>query len=145
IQRKTRLVIVPDGSLHVLPFDALRDSQNHYLGDGRIITYAPSATVLHLLRTTQPERRATLALLAVGDPVQAGKEEAAAKTRGDERTDSAATRGLFDVSGANMKPLPAVTDEVRSVARIGGQGSVVLLGNDATEAAFKAQPLDRFR
>jgi CHAT domain-containing protein len=44
-----------------------------------------------------------------------------------------------------MKPLPWVADEVRSVAEIAGQGSVVLLGENATEAAFKAQPLDRFR
>jgi CHAT domain-containing protein len=44
-----------------------------------------------------------------------------------------------------MKPQPLVADEVRSVAEVAGQGSVMLVGKDATEAAFKAQPLDRFR
>jgi CHAT domain-containing protein len=133
IRRKDRLVIVPDGDLHVLPFDSLRDKQGRYLGDHRIITYAPSATVLYLLRTTPPESQATLAMLAVGGPGSDGTEKSGAQTR-----------GLFDLSGANIKPLPLVADEVESVAKVAGQGSVVLLG-EATEAAFKAQPLDRFR
>ncbi|MCL4489619.1 MAG: CHAT domain-containing tetratricopeptide repeat protein, partial [Chloroflexi bacterium] len=145
IQGKTRLVIVPDGNLHVLPFDSLRDRQGQYLGDRHVLTYSPSATVLHLLRTTPPERQATLPLLAVGGQGPDGADQVAAQTRRAEVSDKAVTRGIFDLSGANMKPLPWVADEVRSVAAIGGKGSVILLGAGATEAAFKAQPLDRFR
>jgi CHAT domain-containing protein len=134
VQQKARIVIVPDGNLHVLPFDSLRDKQGRHLGDRQIITYSPSATALYLLRTTPPERQATLAMLAVGGPGSAGTDKSGPQTR-----------GLFDLSGAKMKPLPWVADEVRSVADIAGQGSMVLIGEDATEAAFKAQPLDRFR
>ena len=141
---KSRLVIVPDGNLHVLPFDSLRDREGQYLGNRHVLTYSPSATVLHLLRTTPPKRQATLPLLAVGGPGPDGAEQVTAQTR-RAASDKPVTRGIFDLSGANMKPLPRVADEVRSVAAIGGKGSVMLLGAGATEAAFKSQPLDRFR
>ena len=36
-------------------------------------------------------------------------------------------------------------DEVRSAGEIFGKSSVLLLGADATEGAFKAEPLDSFR
>ena len=145
IQKKARLVIVPDGNLHVLPFDCLRDPQGHYLGDRHIITYTPSATVLFLLRTTAPERQSTLAMLAVGSPGSGSAGESAAPMRGLHNLENSVSRGLFDLSGANMKHLPWVADEVRSVADIGGPGSVVMLGEGVTEASFKAQPLERFR
>jgi len=145
IQGKARLVIVPDGNLHVLPFDSLRDRQGRYLGDRRIITHTPSATVLYLLRTAAPERQATVAMLAVGGPGADEAGESAARTRGGQDLENSVTRGLFDLSGASMKRLPWVADEVRSVADISGLDSVVMIGEDATEAAFKAQPLERFR
>jgi CHAT domain-containing protein len=145
VRSKARLVIVPDGNLHALAFDSLRDSQSQYLGDRHILTYAPSATALYLLRTIAPERRATLPLLAVGGPGPDGADRIATETRRARVSDKPVTRGIFDLSGADMKPLPWVADEVQSVAAIGGKGSVILLGVGATEAAFKAQPLDRFR
>src|SRR4029453_7901756 len=45
-----RLIIVPDRGLHLLPFDALKDETGKYILESSIVTYAPSATVLHLLR-----------------------------------------------------------------------------------------------
>jgi CHAT domain-containing protein len=145
MRSKARIIIVPDGDLHALAFDSLRDNQGQYLGDRHILTYSPSATVLYLLRTIPPERRATLPLLAVGGPGPEGDGKTVAQTRRTEVSEKSVARGLFDLSGADMKPLPWVADEVRSVATIAGKGSVVLLGADATEAAFKARPLDRFR
>ena len=45
-----RFIVVPDGILNLLPFEALRNSQGQYLLTSAAISYAPSATVLDALR-----------------------------------------------------------------------------------------------
>ena len=47
LESKPRLIIVPDGKLHLLPFSSLPNSQGRYLLESHIVTYAPSATVLY--------------------------------------------------------------------------------------------------
>jgi CHAT domain-containing protein len=54
-----RLIIVPDGELNLLPFDALCDSEGRYVLESRVVTYAPSATVLYLIRNHSSGDRAT--------------------------------------------------------------------------------------
>jgi tetratricopeptide (TPR) repeat protein len=46
---KTRIIVIPDGELHLLPFDGLRNLEGKYVLESHVVTYAPSATVLHLL------------------------------------------------------------------------------------------------
>lgn len=62
-----RLVIIPHGDLHRLPFQVLQDpSDGHFLGERYALSYAPSATVLLDLK-----KAASLAngrLLAIADP-----------------------------------------------------------------------------
>jgi CHAT domain-containing protein len=48
---KKQLLIVPDGQLHLVPFDALIDREGQFLVLSRTIAYCPSATSLFLLRT----------------------------------------------------------------------------------------------
>jgi CHAT domain-containing protein len=48
-----RLIVVPDGILHLLPFDTLHDSTGALLLETRTISYAPASTVLSVLRTTK--------------------------------------------------------------------------------------------
>lgn len=55
------------------------------------------------------------------------------------------TRGLYDLSGERLPPLPGTAEEVASVARIAGQRSIVLTGAKATESTLRSQPLDRVR
>src|SRR5205807_3989141 len=58
-----RVFVVPDGALHLVPFDSLFDT------DGTaptIVTTVPSANVLVLLRTRRPNTQAVRPLLAVG-------------------------------------------------------------------------------
>lgn len=59
------LIVVPDGSLHRVPFAGLADDQNRYLIETRTISYAPSGTVFALLRSRTPA--VPRELLAVGD------------------------------------------------------------------------------
>ena len=45
------LTIVPDGRLHTIPFDVLRDARRDYLGLQYAISYTPSAGTEYVLRT----------------------------------------------------------------------------------------------
>ncbi|HSE32593.1 MAG TPA: tetratricopeptide repeat protein [Pyrinomonadaceae bacterium] len=47
---KTKLVIVPDGVLWRLPFEALQPQQDHYVIDQMQVSYAPSLTALREMR-----------------------------------------------------------------------------------------------
>ena len=47
---KTKLVIVPDGLLWRLPFEALQSTEDHYLVDSAQVSYAPSLSALREMR-----------------------------------------------------------------------------------------------
>jgi hypothetical protein len=60
-----RLVVVPDGPLHYVPFQALQSPETErYLIQDYEVSYAPSATLLTLASRTRPGRRDTA--LALG-------------------------------------------------------------------------------
>jgi len=42
--QKQTLIVVPDGQLNLVPFDALRDASGRYVLESRTVVYAPSAT-----------------------------------------------------------------------------------------------------
>ena len=56
VMDKRRLMVVRDGPLHLIPFDALMDSTGHYLVDSRIVTYEPSASSFFLLRSAHHQQ-----------------------------------------------------------------------------------------
>jgi CHAT domain-containing protein/tetratricopeptide (TPR) repeat protein len=69
---KTDLIVVPDGVLWELPFQALQSSEHRYLIEDVSISYAPSITVLRemmRLHTSAPRT-----LLAFGNPVAHGDQ-----------------------------------------------------------------------
>jgi CHAT domain-containing protein len=71
IQRDDRLIVVPDGALHLLPFSALRDSQTHrFLIQDHAIVIAPSLLTLTsgYRRDTQLSQGSTRRLLVVSSP-----------------------------------------------------------------------------
>jgi CHAT domain-containing protein len=123
-----RLVIVPDGLLHYLPFEALiRDGR--YLVEDNEISYNSSASMLNLWqdsgRRVDSDRRE---LLAVGDPIFQPK----------------ATAGLKQAN--RLAPLPRTRDEVEYITSLFPPGArKVLLGAEATERAFKGESLRRYR
>lgn len=111
----TRLVVVPDGVLHLLPFAALRpDPQGPLLAERYRITMASSATLWE--RWRRETRRNVRAALVLADPF------------------------LPDAAD----PLPGARDEGRSVARSCGKDSVVRFGAEAGEGFLKRQDLSRF-
>ena len=138
---KHRLIIVPDGDLHLLPFDSLVDDKGEYLVASHIVTVAPSASVLYLIRTSTPVSQPSLTFLGVGDVQYQQGPLMAERTSGD----SSAPNNIFDLAGDPLPNLPMTRNEIMEAAGIFGQKSVELLGADATEASFKAEPLDQFR
>jgi CHAT domain-containing protein len=140
LQTAERLIVVPDGRLHLLPFDALLH-QNAV--DSRIVSTVPSANVFVLLRARQRVNSPQRALLGVGG-VPYDRMFTAGKPAGGA-TRSGVTRGLLDASFPTKLPvLPTAQSEVLTAARILGPTSVVFTGDQATETAVKEQRLGEF-
>ncbi|HEX6084178.1 MAG TPA: CHAT domain-containing tetratricopeptide repeat protein [Thermoanaerobaculia bacterium] len=71
--RNARLVIVPHGVLHYLPFGAFRDpGTTRYLIEDYTITYAPSASAIHFLRDKETPVRGKA--LVIGAPAGVSPE-----------------------------------------------------------------------
>jgi CHAT domain-containing protein len=139
------LIVVPDGRLHLIPFDALVDGNSHYVLETHVITYAPSATVLRLIEKHKAVNSNPITFLGVGG-VEYRVTIADAAPSGKPVPDGeASVANPFDPKAEPLRDLPESIDEVRSAGKIFGSSSVLLLGRDATDAAFKAEPLDRFK
>ncbi|MCU1305001.1 MAG: hypothetical protein JWQ87_5285 [Candidatus Sulfotelmatobacter sp.] len=135
--QKRRLIVSPQGELKNLPFESLIGPSGQYLVQREVVTYIPSATTLWLQRTRTSPAAPKYSLLAVGDV--------------DYRADrqhgllSAIRRGIESLSQSKIVDLPETRDEVLTVAQAVGGDAKLLLGRDATESAFKTQPLRNFR
>lgn len=128
--KRERLVIVPDGHLHLLPFDALVDDAGRYLVFFHTITYAPSASALYLARSRKPQS-AQQAFLGIGDiPYE----------QNGELTKIATMRGF--VTGPLVN-LPASKEEILvAQGTTHGGGHSVLIGTNATKFAFEHSSLE---
>jgi CHAT domain-containing protein len=117
----TRLVIVSDGDLHALPFEALVPIPGRPpLGDRFDVTVVPSATLWQHLRRrrTATPRRAALVLADPDLPRVASRDE------------------------PPLSPLPWARREARAIARtLRLDASQVRQGLDASERALKQAPI----
>lgn len=139
IGSKRRIIIVPDGSLNSVGFDSLIDQSDHYLIRSRVVSYVPSATLLHMLRGLSENTNAPYSLLAFGAP-EAPKSMASVLP-----TKVSVNRALLDATGGNIPQLQSASGEVRTIAFELGGPSKLFIGSDATEQRFKLQPLDKFQ
>ena len=55
MRKKPHLILIPDGSLHLLPFSALVDGKQ-YLLQTHEVSVTPSSTVLHILKVRSRDR-----------------------------------------------------------------------------------------
>ena len=127
--RKRDLVIVPDGSLHLLPFSALKDDAGYVLSS-HTIDIDPSATVYALIHKRVAEENAN-ALPYIG---------VAAWTQTKD-TRNPIFRAVSGPERSEFVPLPDSKLEVESIAKDLPRPSTVLEGADATESHFKQLPL----
>jgi CHAT domain-containing protein len=140
---KPRLIIATDGVLGRLPFEALRDRDGKYLIDSTVVTYVPSGSAIWFERRPFGKRpRTQRDILALGD-VDYTHAVAQSKLR-TVPLPSMILRGLEKLVGSQIVDLPESRDEVISIARAVGGRSTILLGRQATETAFKSEPLSEF-
>jgi len=157
----THLVVATAGALASLPFallvtDQPADSARHNYRDAQwlvrqmAVSQVPSPRGFLELRQSEAQRtRAPKPLLAIADPAFTGPAT---------DSDGSASKALATLSGRcresgpmpgdvlrALPPLPETAGEVRDVDRVLGGGGDLLLGAAATEAAFRARPLDQYR
>ncbi len=111
-----RLVVVPDGSLHGLPFALLpsRSGEKPLVLSHAVSTVPSLAVWAHWRRSPAAIRDARI--LGVADPEIAIGVESSASERGEDRS---------------RQPLAHARSEVRQLSRRAGGGSTVLAGSDA--------------
>jgi CHAT domain-containing protein/Tfp pilus assembly protein PilF len=133
----SKLVIVPDGPLHFLPFAALvrrGDAGQEYLVESTALETVVSATVYHELKRITPpsghEMDSPL-LVAFGDPSFPTPTDAEASDQ------DPALRSMIGL-GFELTPLPGTRREVEALARIYDRRSRIHLGTEATEENAKA-------
>ncbi len=116
---KKKLVVIPDGVLWDLPFQALLSPRGRYLLEDYSIAYAPSLTALQAMTRVKQQRRrepGKATLLAMGNPAGAVS------------------------SGSASGTLSWTESEVRELGKIyGSEHSHLYLGREATEGRFKAE------
>ncbi len=139
-QGVTRLVIVPDGPLHRVPFDVLRLPDGRAAVERWALGLAPSAAVASRLwsERTSSAAKGPVRLLAMGDPAFPG-ERAVASARVAEtyRSAFAAEGGLSRLAGSGR--------EAREVARYAPGAAELRLRARASEEWLKQTPLEGFR
>jgi CHAT domain-containing protein len=141
----TRLIVAPDGALNLLPFEALRDNAGEYLLKSRVISYVPSGTILDVLRRARKNESAASPFLGVADVAYENQGGAGRRIPAPGTIRGLVVRGVADFSGMRLQDLPQTREEVEEIGRIVGPSAVILFGKDATETAFKKEPLDQFR
>ena len=130
VRRSRRILVCPDGPLHMLPFAALGPTTRRYLIEEKPVSYAISATVF-AEGTEKATRRVSRPMVLFGDPAYPGKADG-----------SPAARLLrWVLRDDAVPPLPASRDEVREIAALYPDAHVAYLGPDASEERVKS--LDR--
>lgn len=121
------IVVIPDGCLHLFPFEALVLEDGSYLVEKLGVRYAPSLQVLLELNRRE-EREARVSLVLFGDPefgdLPGNTEEPAIALR---------VRG-----GSGFTRLKHAREEVDKLGALFDE-KVVRRGGEATEASFKAE------
>jgi CHAT domain-containing protein len=131
------IIIVPDGSLHLVPFASLLDSASQYAIRSMPLAFTPSATVLYILRTQQTSATPTKPFLGIAYSPQPPSRNTAQAAE--------SLKPVFDGQLRGLPALPYAVQEVGTAAELFGKKSVLLSGKQASEAALKAEPLQDFK
>ncbi|HXU39762.1 MAG TPA: CHAT domain-containing tetratricopeptide repeat protein [Blastocatellia bacterium] len=170
IESGDRLIIVPDGLLHYLPFETLVHN-DRYLIEDHEVGYTPSASVLVQLQdaTSRSDGGDRMELLAFGDPIFGAEIKPALTRKASGARKVAVTRNApvkrrvatrravrrrpVDVlrdarisRGFQLPPLPRTRDEIQYIGRLFQTDRTRLyLGKNSTEAVLKREALRRYR
>jgi len=131
-----RLIVVADGPLQRLPFDALRTRDGRYLVERFAVSLAPSIAVAAELRSRPHERDGPARVLAFGDPRFANEVSSAKGSAAD------VYREAFSMNGG-LPRLRGSAAEAELVARFADR-SELRLRERASERFLKTAALDSF-
>ena len=146
------LIIVPDGALNYLPFEALVTGSG-YLAEKHAVVYGPSASALVCVRAlnrqvVEPPK----VLVAFADPmtISAPRGKSGAQTDrakiGFERRSEVLAAEDYTERGFSLLPLPYSREEVLSISKLFPSAeSKVYLGAEAREETVKSEKLADFR
>ena len=124
LKDKDELIIIPDGMLWNLPFQALQSRPNRYLIENTAISYAPSLTALREMMKPHPQTNNQPTLLAFGNPLIG---------------DSVAPRRKLSLMDEHLSPLPEAEVQVKSIGQIYSPDSRVYIGREAREDRWKSE------
>ncbi len=150
---ESRLVIVPDGILNLIPFETLCNDTT-FLIEKYPVKYYQSATLLSLMRGELKKERKSSGFMGFGDPVydvenyEKGMEERGVKpgseVRGVGNNDSDdPTR-----AGLSLFRLRGTGEEIKAIADLfseKGEPVEIKLRTDANEENAKSAELNKFR
>ncbi len=137
------LIIVPDGFLYFLPFEALlMDSEKKYVVEKFTISYAPSCSSLLFLKEKEARLEHPKSLLAIGNPnynlsrIPNARQNAA----------SIILKEIYYDQGFDLTPIPHSKKEIKNVAKLfPKEKRDIYLGNQATEEVIKRTSLEDYR
>jgi CHAT domain-containing protein len=139
-----KLIIVPDGLLHYLPFEALVRNK-HYLIEDHEISYLPAAGMLGRDSRAGTETVDRMEWLAFGDP-SFGPGAKSSDGKGLRGRPADIARRMRAARGFQLDPLPRTRDEVNYIASLfPADRRQVYLGEDSTERAVKQASLRQYR
>ncbi|HEU4387054.1 MAG TPA: CHAT domain-containing protein, partial [Blastocatellia bacterium] len=126
LRGQTSLIIIPDGPLWSLPFQALQGHNRHFLIEDFAISYAPSLTVLReMIEAEKKSEKPAVdpeSLLAFGNP------------------DFGSTGEAVLVLGEPLGPIPDAERQVRQLSQLYGPGHwKIYTGRDALEERVKVE------
>ena len=150
------LILIPDGSLHYVPFSALLDSTraNHpYVVQSFTVSVAPALRLLGSgSAALAPARAGETRMLLVADPIYgAGDPRLGARAKGQGNVLSTFLEGHPDVlrgtaSGIDLVRLESSAREAAQIRELLGAQNVDLLeGEGATREAVLARDLAQYR
>jgi len=140
--KKTQVLVLPDGALNLIPFDLLSLDQSTYrpLIRDRVVWAASSLKLFRPGQEGAPPGKSA-GLFALGDPVYA---KAPQIPNISEAELQAVTRGHAYLS--YFSPLPETRTEVEAISKLFSNGPLkVVLGEQAKESTVKSADLRPFR
>jgi CHAT domain-containing protein len=123
---KTNIVIVPDGPLWNLPFQALQTPSGKYLIEQAAVSYAPSLTALgEMQKKNRGKKTSDASLLALGNPTL-------------NKETSEKLKAVF--MNESLEPLPEAERLVNTLGKMyGPRRSKIYTGDGAREQTAKAE------
>jgi len=142
------LIIIPDGLLYYLPFEALiMDSEDmssdpKFLIESFKISYAPSSSSLLFLKKREREVFPPKSLLAIGNP----KYSLRKITKSNGKDTSRIFKEIYENQGFDFPPLPYSEREIKEISKFfKRERKDIYLGNVARESLIKNISLEDYQ